>query len=368
MRAAADTYQSTPVAFREERKERPQSYRDWVRQSVIRIRAEANRKGDTNLIKLQLNEFQNVDIYLKDESAHPSGSLKHRLAQSLFLWALCSGRIGPDTTIIECSSGSTAISEAYFAKLLGLKFVAVVPEGTACKKIQQIEFYGGHCEQVPASEISEHACRLAEAENGYFMDQFTYAERASDWRGEDNIAASIFRQMADEECPIPEWIVVGAGTGGTSTTIGRHLSYVRTGNKTKLCVVDPENSVLFDYYCSGDETLRSAMPSRIEGIGRPRVEPSFFPELVDRMMKVPDHASMAALHYLEGLTGRRFGGSTGTNFCGAYRLARELEAAGEKASIVTLICDSGERYFDSYYDAEWLKKHGYGQLDFPACL
>lgn len=352
----------------QECRERSRSHRDWVKRSVIKIRAEANRKGDTNLIKLRLGDFKNVDIYLKDESSHPSGSLKHRLAQSLFLWALCSGKIGPDTTIIECSSGSTAISEAYFASLLGLKFIAVVPHGTSGRKVQEIEFYGGKCEQVPACQISDYASELALQENVYFMDQFTYAERASDWRTEDNIAASILRQMASEESPIPEWIVVGAGTGGTSTTIGRHLSYVDKGSQTKLCVVDPENSVLFDYYRTGNKSLVSGTPSRIEGIGRPRAEPSFFPELIDRMIKVPDCASIAAMHYLERLTGRRFGGSTGTNFFGAYALARELEGRAGRSSIVTLICDSGDRYHDTYYNPDWLKRNSCTDFDLSSYL
>ena len=172
----------------------------------------------------------------------------------------------------------------------------------------------------------------------------------------NNIAASIFNQMASEECPVPEWFVVGVGTGGTATTMGRYLSYKRPDANTKICVVDPENSVLFDFYESRDRAIKNNTCSRIEGIGRPRAEPSFFPELVDRMIKVPDAASIKALHFLEALTGRRFGGSTGTNFIGAYHaLPNELEERGEPASIVTLICDDGDRYADTYYNEHWLK-------------
>ena len=75
------------------------------------------------------------------------------------------------------------------------------------------------------------------------MDQFTYAERATDWRGNNNIAESIFEQLALERHPVPEWIVVGAGTGGTSATIGRYVRYRR--HPTRLAVVDPENSAFF---------------------------------------------------------------------------------------------------------------------------
>nr|WP_084422016.1 pyridoxal-phosphate dependent enzyme [Henriciella litoralis] len=332
--------------------------RDWAREAINTIQAEATRQGQTNLVKLKLPGFRYVDMYLKDESAHASGSLKHRLAQSLFLWGICSGKIGPHTTIIECSSGSTAISEAYFANLLSLDFKAIVPKRTAQRKIREIEFYGGECVLVEPHEIYEIAAKQACETDCYFMDQFTYAERATDWRGPNNIAAAIFEQMKSERCPEPDWIVVGAGTGGTSTTIGRYLRYSGRGRNSRLCVVDPENSVLYDHYKTRKTNLVSAHSSRIEGIGRPRVEPSFFPELVDEMIQVPDAGSMAALRYLEGLTGRQLGGSTGTNFFGAYQLALELEDRKEPASIVSLICDDGQRYADTYHNEDWVRAQG----------
>ena len=122
-----------------------------------------------------------MDIYLKDESTHPTGSLKHRLARSLFLYGICNGWINKNTTIIESSSGSTAVSEAYFARLLNLPFIAVMPKSTSNQKIKEIEFYGGQCHLVNySSEIYAESQRLAEELNGHYMDQFTYAERATD--------------------------------------------------------------------------------------------------------------------------------------------------------------------------------------------
>ena len=115
--------------------------------------------------------------------------------------------------------------------------------------------------------------RLAEETGGHYLDQFTNAERATDWRGNNNIAESIYAQMGEEAHPIPEWIVVGAGTGGTSATIGRYIRYRRYA--TRLCVVDPENSAFFPAYAQGRDDVVTGMSSRIEGIGRPRVEPSF---------------------------------------------------------------------------------------------
>ncbi len=153
---------------------------------------------------MPLPEHWGVQLYLKDESTHRSGSLKHRLARSLFLFGLVNGWIRTDTTIVEASSGSTAVSEAYFAQLLGLPFIAVMARTTSPEKIALIEQFGGSCLLVDhASEVYAAAEEVAATCNGHYMDQFTYAERATDWRGNNNIAESIFGQLALEEHPVP---------------------------------------------------------------------------------------------------------------------------------------------------------------------
>lgn len=327
--------------------------------AVQRINADFNRSADTHLIKVSLPEFPDQTLYLKDESTHPTGSLKHRLARSLYLFALVNGWIRPDTVIVESSSGSTAVSEAYFARLLGLRFIAVVPEGVARSKIEQITFYGGETHAVPPSDIYSEAARIAEELGGHYMDQFTYAERVTDWRGNNNIAESLFSQLSMEEHALPDWVVMSAGTGGTSATIGRYIRYrCDIAQKTSLCVADPENSVFFDHYRTGDRDLRISGKSRIEGIGRPRVEDSFQPGVIDRMMQVPDAASIATIHWLQGILGRRCGGSTGTNVWAALHLMAEMRAAGRAGSVATLICDDGERYLDTYYSSDWLSAEG----------
>ncbi|ASK55766.1 cysteine synthase [Vibrio tarriae] len=328
----------------------------WINSAIRKIEADYQRSADTHLIKLDLPCVSGVDIYLKDESTHPTGSLKHRLARSLFLYGLCNGWIGPETTIIESSSGSTAVSEAYFARLLGLPFIAVMPKCTARKKIEQIQFYGGKAHLVDRSDqIYAESHRLAKELKGHYMDQFTYAERATDWRGNSNIADSIFSQMQMEQHPVPSWIVMSSGTGGTSATIGRFIRYQQYN--TKLCVVDPENSVFYDYYRTRNAELTRDCGSKIEGIGRPRVEPSFIPDVVDEMRAIPDAASVATIYWLEKILGRKAGASTGTNLYGALQLACEMKRRGEQGSIVTLLCDSGERYLDTYYNPEWVKNN-----------
>ena len=325
----------------------------WVANAIRQINADVHRSADTHLFKLTLPRLDGVDIYLKDESTHPTGSLKHRLARSLFLYALCNGKIKAGTTVVEASSGSTAVSEAYFARMIGVPFIAVIPKSTARSKIDQIEFYGGKVHYVDAApQMHSASVELADAIGGFFMDQFTFAERATDWRGNNNIAESIFTQMEHEPHPIPRHLVMSAGTGGTSATLGRYIRY--KGYQTELTVVDPENSVFYESYMTGDRTLVSEHSSRIEGIGRPKVEHSFQPSIIDHMIQVPDAASIAAMLWLEKRIGRKAGPSTGTNLWGALSRAHDMVKAGQTGSIVTLLCDSGDRYLATHHDPSWV--------------
>jgi cysteine synthase len=331
--------------------------RAWVHEAIRRVEADANRSADTHLHVFPLPPEWGVQVYLKDESVHPTGSLKHRLARSLFLYALVNGQIVEGTTVVEASSGSTAVSEAYFARLIGVPFVAVLPRATSPEKIALIERYGGRCHMIDeAAQVYVEAQRLADECRGHYLDQFTHAERATDWRGNNNIAESIFQQMALEPHPVPEWIVVGAGTGGTSATIGRYLRYRR--HSTRLAVVDPENSAFLTGWATDAADHTTGMSSRIEGIGRPRVEPSFVPGVVDLMMRVPDAASIAGARFLRERTGTWAGGSTGTNLWGVCQLAARMLTEGRRGSIVSLICDGGERYRHSYDDDAWLAAQG----------
>lgn len=337
--------------------------RSWTDNAIRLIEADARRSADTHLLKYPLPAWSadggdvDVALYLKDESTHITGSLKHRLARSLFLYALCNGWIGEGTTVVEASSGSTAVSEAYFAALLGLPFVAVMPEQTSAAKVALIESQGGRCHFVSdASTMYAEAQHVANEAGGHYLAQFTNAERATDWRGNNNIAESIYEQMRDEQHPIPDWIVVGAGTGGTSATIGRYIRYRR--HATRLCVVDPENSAFFPAYSQGRYDVVLPMSSRIEGIGRPRVEPSFLPGVVDRMVTVPDAASIAAARHVSAILGRPVGPSTGTNMWGAFGLLAEMVAQRRSGSIVTLLADSGDRYHDTYFNDAWVNALG----------
>ncbi|MEU9008028.1 pyridoxal-phosphate dependent enzyme, partial [Streptomyces sp. NPDC048551] len=144
-------------------------YRAWLKEAVRKVQADANRSADTHLLRFPLPEAWGIDLYLKDESTHPTGSLKHRLARSLFLYALCNGWVRPGRPVIEASSGSTAVSEAYFAKLIGVPFIAVMPRTTSPEKCRLIEFHGGECHFVDdPMKMYEESADLAARTGGHY--------------------------------------------------------------------------------------------------------------------------------------------------------------------------------------------------------
>lgn len=336
--------------------------REWQVQAIARLRDEQAQAPETALIELPLTGAPGIRLFLKDESAHASGSLKHRLARSLFLHALCNGRIGPQTLVVEASSGSTAVSAAWFARLLGLRFMAVVPACTAREKITQIESLGGECLKVADPRtIQREAARVAREAGGYHLDQFTLAERATDYRAGGNLAHAIFSQMAQMPGGVPQWIVCGAGTGGTATTLGRHARYM--GYPTRLAVADPDASVFHRHYEDPTVTHVESGLSCIEGIGRASVELSFTPDVVDRMVVVSDGAGMAAAHHLSTLLGRRCGPSTGVNLHACMEIVAEMVARGETGNLATILCDSGERYRSTCFDAQWCADRGFTPAD-----
>jgi cysteine synthase A len=265
--------------------------------------------------------------------------------------------------LVDSENGISYI-ELYFdflareaLRLLGLRFIAVMPECTAPGKLREIRALGAECMLVPpGSDCAAIARMRADSEGACFLDQFGLAERATDWRGNNNIAESIVAQLAREPQPVPDWIVCGAGTGGTSATIGRYLRYRRLD--TRLCVAEPAGGAYAHGWRHGDRTAASSATTLVEGIGRPRVEPGFLFEVVDEVIEVADADSFAAAWLLEELLGRRYGGSSGTNLVACLQLAAQLHREGRGGCIVTLLCDRGERYAETAFDRPWLQAHG----------
>lgn len=325
---------------------------DWRRTAELLLLCERDIATETPLLELPLPALPGRRLLLKDESVHPTGSLKHRLARALLLQGIRSGAVGEGTPLFDASSGNTAIAEAWFARLLRLPYFAVVPENLSPGKQALIRQFGGTLVSVPAGQCCKlEAARLAAHEGGYFLDQFTNAARAVHWQ-EHNVIAELFNQLHRQALPDPDWFVMGAGTGGTATCAGRY--FCNTGLQTQLLVVDPEDSAFFDYHSHGCLPTGCLCASRVEGIGRPTVEPSFTAALVDRMSIIPDAASFGAARWLSEKVGKPVGVSTGCNLVGAV----ELLATPCNRLVATLICDDGARYAGTLNDASWLRRQG----------
>ncbi|MGC9671246.1 PLP-dependent cysteine synthase family protein [Planosporangium sp. 12N6] len=330
--------------------------RAWAAEAIGRLDREAGDAGRTPLRTFPLPPEWGITLRFKDESAHPTGSLKHRAARAMFRYAIAAGRVTEGTTVVEATGGTAAVAQAYFARLLGLPYLAVMPGAPSPGRAAPVERLGGRCRFVsPPLAIYEEAARIAAENGGHYLDQFTWAERTVDWRG-PGLAEELFDQLADLDAGEPAWLVVGAGTGATSAALGRYLRY--HGHATRLAVVDPENSAYFAGWATGAADYATGAPSRIEGIGRPRMEPGFRPELVDVVIPVPDAASVAGARTVRGVTGQPVGGSTGTNLWGALELVARMRRDGETGSIVTLIGDASPRHLRTYHDDRWAGEKG----------
>lgn len=335
--------------------------RDWVNGAIRAIRQDIESAQPTRLVDFGLPASWGVRLYVKCELEQPTGSLKHRLARALILDGLCNGMITADGGIVEASSGSTAISLALFADRIGLRMAAVMPESTSPRKISAISEAGAECILVPPGSSIEDRGRQVAADRGWtYLDQFSNASRVLDWRSH-NLASEAFSQLAAIELAAPDWVVVGAGTGGTATTFGRYIRFMRL--ETKLCVVDPEMSVLYSAWVNDDLLREVTTNSRIEGIGRPRVPRSLNLGLIDRMIEVPDTGSIAMMQMCHRTRRLQVGPSTGTNLWGAIELAVQMRDAGISGTVLTVACDSSERYTETVLDGGWLAANG---IDQPA--
>lgn len=313
----------------------------WAARAIDRISIEP-----TPLRRLSVG---GAEVVLKDESALPTGSTKHRTVAAMFRHAIASGRITEGSDVIVATAGAVAVAAAYFAARLDLRCTALVPAKADPGVLKRIEQAGGrwqHAEGPPAA-LQQEARALAQRWGGHFLDHFTDAEPAvAAWP--PTIADELFGQLPEP----PQWIVVGVGTGATSAAIGRHIRKV--GLPTRLAVVDPENSAYFPAWATGAHDYGTGMPSRIPGIGRPRVEPGFQPGVVDLAIPVPDAASVAALHWLHR-HGVDAGPSTGTNLWGIHHLTTKMAQEGP---LVTVISDGGESYRDTHLNPDWSRAKG----------
>ncbi|MEP4556355.1 PLP-dependent cysteine synthase family protein [Cobetia amphilecti] len=360
--AAADA--STPAAQHAPHASQRES---WRQRSLMKLAALKAAAPVTPLLELSLRGLGEARILIKDERAHASGSLKHRLAMSLFEQALLKDWLTPGGPVIEASSGSTAVSEAWLARRLGLEFIAVVPRGTAFYKQQAIRGEGGRVVEIEDSaQLCQHAQALADDSGGHFINQFRHAATAGDWASDTSLPGECLAQIAARELPELQAVFLGAGTGGSAASFARHLRHKRhlhqEGRRARVIGVDPEHSVYHacwqHHHAHGTRTTALPAPQTanpIEGIGRPCVLEAFDPAHFDDYRRIADARSQAAALWLAEHAGLEVGPSTGTAFAGLLESLALRRARGESlaGSWLLLACDHAERYATTLGDPAW---------------
>ncbi len=302
-------------------------------------------------------EGAGCEAFAKLEFLNPMGSVKDRIARFMVERAFERGELRPGGTILESSSGNTAMGLAMMAIEHGLRCVMVVRRQTSQEKLDCLRAMGvelvlvdGDLPPEDPESYNQKARRLAEEHpDWWFPDQHNNRENSeAHYR---TTGPEIWEQMEGRI----DALVAGIGTGGTICGTGRYLK--ERDPSIRVIAVDPEGSVFFDWY----HQHRLVEPRRylIEGLGDEEIIgcPEF--ELIDDMLRVTDREAFLATRELARTEGILAGGSSGAALWGVRRVARTLRAQGiERPRIVTLFPDSGSRYLSTIFSDRWMADHG----------
>jgi len=294
------------------------------------------------------------EVFAKIEFMNPMGSVKDRIARHMVERALADGRLTIGDTVIENSSGNTAMGLALMAVMEGLECTMVVRRQTSKEKLDGLRAMGVNLVLVDGDLPPDHpesynrtARRLAaEDPAAYFPDQHNNRENSQ--AHYLTTGPEIWRQMAQKI----DYLVAGIGTGGTICGVARFLK--ERDPSVKVIAVDPEGSVFYDHFHNG--VLVEPGRYLLEGLGDEEVIacPDF--DLIDDIVRISDREAFLATRELARTEGIFAGGSSGAALWGVRRLAAGL---AEPARIVTLFPDSGFRYLSTVYNDDWMRTKGF---------
>jgi len=294
------------------------------------------------------------EAFAKIEFMNPMGSVKDRIARFMIENALDNGRLTTGDTVIESSSGNTAMGLALMAVMEGLECTMVVRRQTSKEKLDSLSAMGVNLVLVDGDLPPEHpesynrtARRLAtEDPTAYFPDQHNNRENSeAHYR---TTGPEIWRQMALKI----DYVVAGIGTGGTICGVARFLK--ERDPSIRVIAIDPEGSVFYDHFHNG--VLIEPGRYLLEGLGDEELIscPDF--DLIDDMFRITDRDAFLTTRELARTEGILAGGSSGAALWGVRELARRLD---EPARIVTLFPDSGFRYLSTVYNDDWMRERGF---------
>ncbi len=308
--------------------------------------------GNTPLIEATRLDAGPCRLFLKLENQNPGGSIKDRMALSMVEAAERDGKIGPGGLIVEATAGNTGLGLALVAAQKGYRLLLVIPDKMAQEKIFHLRALGAEI-YITRSDVGKGhpdyyqdlAERLAREQGGFYVNQF--ANPANPDAHERTTGPEILEQMGGDL----DAVVVGVGSGGTLTGIGRFMK--RAAPKVKMILADPQGSVLAPLLKTG--TMPKPGSWVVEGIGEDFVPPNCDLSLVSEALTVTDAEALATARDLlrkEGILG---GSSTGTLLAGALRWCRAQTAPKR---VVTLVCDSGNKYLSKMFNDYWLIDQG----------
>ena len=312
--------------------------------------------GDTPMLELTGFDTGPCRLFVKLESANPGGSIKDRIARSMIEAAEADGSLKPGGTIVEATAGNTGLGLAQVGVLKGYKILLVVPDKMSREKIQHLRALGVDV-RITRSDVGkghpeyyqDMAQRLAaEIPGAIYINQF--ANPANPKAHETTTGPEILTQMGGDL----DAMVVGVGSGGTLTGLGRY--FAKVSPKTKMVLADPEGSILAPLVNTG-ETIEPGSWV-VEGIGEDFVPDNCDLSLVSRAYSIPDAESIAAARLMLTKAGVLGGSSSGTLLAGALRYCREQT---EAQRVVTLVCDTGAKYLSKVYNDSWLAEQGLTQ-------
>lgn len=314
--------------------------------------------GNTPLIKLRrLSEETGCQILGKAEFLNPGGSVKDRAALYIIRDAVKSGRLRPGGVIVEGTAGNTGIGLALVGRALGYRTVIVMPETQSKEKQDLIRISGAELKLVPAVPYKDpnnyvrYSGRLAEEINAKEPNGAIWAnqfDNVANARGHFDVTGPEI--WAQTEGKI-DGFVSAVGTGGTLAGVSKALK--QRNPKIKAALADPMGSAIYHYYRHGE--LKAEGNSITEGIGQGRITANLEGFVPDEAFRIEDNEAYPLLFDLLRFEGLNLGGSSGINLAGAVRLAKVM---GPGHTIVTMLCDSGERYKSKQYNPQFLREKG----------
>ncbi|MEW6268422.1 MAG: cystathionine beta-synthase [Thermodesulfobacteriota bacterium] len=308
--------------------------------------------GNTPLVELTAFDVGPCALFVKLENQNPGGSIKDRIGLAMIEAAERAGAIGPGSTLVEATAGNTGLGLALVAARKGYRLILVIPDKMSREKVFHLRALGAEVRMTRSDVAKGHpeyyqdlAERIARETGGYYVNQF--GNPANPAAHEQTTAPEIWRQMDGRL----DTAVCGVGSGGTLTGLSRF--FARVAPHVEMVLADPEGSVLAGYVATGE--VGEAGSWLVEGIGEDFVPPIADLSRVRRAYTISDEESFRTARALLRDEGILAGSSTGTLVAAALRWCREQTAPKR---VVTLVCDSGNKYLSKMFNDYWMQDQG----------